>query len=235
MIFSAFIRGWNDLLRPGAMKILAIGIALALGLFVAMFFGMRFVADLLLPDTITLPWIGPITWIHEAAGWASLGMMMIASVFLMIPVATAFTGFFLEDVAEMVEEAHYPGLPAVRKLTIAESAGDTLRFLGTVIVANLIALVIYPFVIPFAPFLFFALNGYLLGREYFQMASYRRMDRATAAAFYERNKFTVWAAGALMAVPLSIPLLNLVVPVVGAAAFTHLFHSLARRQSESAL
>ena len=33
--------------------------------------------------------------------------------------------------------------------------------------ANLIALVIYPFVIPLAPILFFALNGNLLGREYF--------------------------------------------------------------------
>ncbi len=33
-----------------------------------------------------------------------------------------------------------------------------------------------------------------------------------------------------MAVPLSVPLLNLAVPVVGAAAFTHLFHRLAGRR-----
>ena len=36
-------------------------------------------------------------------------------------------------------------------------------------------------------------------------------------------------AGALMAVPLSVPLVNLAVPVVGAATFTHLFHALRRR------
>ncbi|MBC7145747.1 MAG: EI24 domain-containing protein, partial [Thioclava marina] len=133
-------------------------------------------------------------------------------------------------VAEMVEDAHYPALPPVRKLTLSESLSDTLRFFGVIIVANLIALAIYPFVIPLAPFLFFGLNGYLLGREYFQMAALRRMERDEALALYERNKATVWAAGALMAVPLSIPLLNLFVPVLGAAGFTHLFHAIMGRR-----
>lgn len=32
-----------------------------------------------------------------------------------------------------------------------------------------------------------------------------------------------------MAMPLSVPLLNLVVPILGAATFTHLYHALARR------
>jgi uncharacterized protein involved in cysteine biosynthesis len=37
----------------------------------------------------------------------------------------------------------------------------------------------------------------------------------------------VWLAGILMAAPLSIPLVNLVIPVLGVATFTHLFHRLA--------
>ncbi|MGD9918164.1 MAG: EI24 domain-containing protein [Paenirhodobacter sp.] len=235
MILTSYLRGWGDLMRPGAMKILAIGVALALGLFVALFLALTGLADLLLPDTITLPWIGPVSFLHAAAGWASFGLMLVASIFLMVPVASAFTGFFLEDVAEMVEAEHYPTLPKVRPMGFVEGLGDTMRFFGVVLGANLIALIIYPFVIPFAPLLFFGLNGYLLGREYFQMAAFRRMDKPQAMAFYQRNKLTVWAAGALMAVPLAVPLLNLVVPVVGAAAFTHLFHALARRDySDSA-
>ena len=39
--------------------------------------------------------------------------MIGLSVFLMVPVASAFTGFFLEDVAEAVEDRHYPA-PAAR-------------------------------------------------------------------------------------------------------------------------
>ena len=38
-----------------------------------------------------------------------------------------------------------------------------------------------------------------------------------------------WLAGTLMAAPLSIPLVNLLVPVLGVATFTHLFHRLAER------
>ena len=184
----------------------------------------------LVPDSFSLPFIGEIGHIDTALSIVSAGVMLIASMFLMVPVASAFTGFFLEDVAEMVEDAHYPALPPVRKLTLSESLSDTLRFFGVIIVANLIALAIYPFVIPLAPFLFFGLNGYLLGREYFQMAALRRMERNEALALYERNKATVWAAGALMAVPLSIPLLNLFVPVLGAAGFTHLFHAIMGRR-----
>jgi uncharacterized protein involved in cysteine biosynthesis len=38
----------------------------------------------------------------------------------------------------------------------------------------------------------------------------------------------VWLAGALMAAPLSIPLLGLVIPVLGVATFTHMHHRLTR-------
>ena len=219
MIVSVFLRGWEDLLRPGALKIVGLGVLLSLGLFVALYFALLWVMGWVLPDTLALPWIGT----------ATLGLMLLASMFLMVPVASAFTGFFLEDVAELVEKEHYPNLPEVRQLSFLEGLGDTMRFFGVIVVANLLALMIYPFVIPFAPLLFFGMNGYLLGREYFQMAALRRMDRGAARALYERNRATVWATGALMALPLSIPVLNLVVPVVGAAAFTHLFHRLARR------
>ena len=230
MIFASYVKAWGDLLRPGAMKVVGIGVALSLGLLIAIYVAMVWLIGWLVPDSFSLPFIGEIGHIDTALSIVSAGVMLIASMFLMVPVASAFTGFFLEDVAEMVEDAHYPALPPVRKLTLSESLSDTLRFFGVIIVANLIALAIYPFVIPLAPFLFFGLNGYLLGREYFQMAALRRMERNEALALYERNKATVWAAGALMAVPLSIPLLNLFVPVLGAAGFTHLFHAIMGRR-----
>ena len=33
-----------------------------------------------------------------------------------------------------------------------------------------------------------------------------------------------------MAVPLTVPILNLVVPILGAATFTHIFHGLAAKR-----
>jgi len=45
------------------------------------------------------------------------------------------------------------------------------------------------------------------------------------------NSGTVWLAGALMAAPLSLPLVNLFVPVLGVATFTHIFHRLIGSRS----
>ncbi len=230
MIISSYVKAWADLLRPGAMKVVGFGVALSLGLLVAIYVAMVMLIGWLVPDSFSLPFIGEVGHIDTALSIVSAGVILFASIFLMVPVASAFTGFFLEDVAEMVEDVHYPTLPPVRKLTFAEGMRDTVRFFGVILVANIIALMIYPFVIPLAPFLFFGLNGYLLGREYFQMAAFRRMEREAALELYERNKVTIWAAGALMAVPLSIPLVNLFVPVLGAAGFTHLFHAITGRR-----
>jgi uncharacterized protein involved in cysteine biosynthesis len=80
-----------------------------------------------------------------------------------------------------------------------------------------------------APFSFWLVNGFLLGREYFQLVAMRRLGRAGAAALGRRHTGRVWLAGTAMAVPLSVPVLNLLVPVVGVAVFTHQFHRLASR------
>lgn len=224
MILTAFFTAWGDLIRPGSLRVLGLGVALATGLLIAVYAAFAWFLGLVLPDTMTLPWIGEIGWVDSLVSWASVGLMLVLSVFLMVPVAAAFTGLFLDDVAEVVETAHYPGLPPVRRLSLAETMRDAMAFLGVILGANLVALLIYPFVIPFAPVLFLGLNGYLLGREYFHMAALRRMERDDALALYRANKATIWIAGALMAVPLSVPFLNLLVPVLGAATFTHLFH-----------
>lgn len=226
MIFTSFVSAWGDLFRPGALKVLGLGLALSLGLLVALYAGLVTLIDVFTPDSLTLPWIGEVTWVDNLLSWASIIPMLVLSVFLMIPVASAFCGMYLEDVAEMVEDTHYPGLPPVRKLGLGETMRDALRFVGVIIGANLVALMIYPFVIPFAPILFFSLNGYLLGREYFQMAALRRMDREDMQVLYQANRWMIWTAGALMAVPLAVPVFNILVPVLGAATFTHLFHQI---------
>ena len=89
---------------------------------------------------------------------------------------------------------------------------------------NLLALLAYLILAPLAPLIFWGVNGVLLGREYAQMVALRRLPRAEANAFRRRNRFSIWALGVIMAVPLTVPVLNLLVPVIGAAAFTHLYH-----------
>ncbi|MCR9150252.1 MAG: EI24 domain-containing protein [Rhodobacteraceae bacterium] len=204
--------------------------ALGVGLTLLLLFGLHVVVVMavgwLVPEAITLPFVGEVTWIGGVLGAASILMMLGLSVFLMVPVASAFVGLFLDRIADAVEDRHYPQLPPARAIPLAEALIDSINFLGVVIAVNLLALIAYLMVGPFGPILFWFVNGWLLGREYFTLVAMRRMDRAAAKALRKRHSGTVLAAGVLMAAPLSIPVVNLAVPVLGVATFTHLFHRL---------
>lgn len=226
MILTDFAKALAQLPDPRFRRVLWLGVGLTIALLVAAYAGLLWLIDALASDPITLPWVGQITWVGDLLGWGSLGLMLVLSVFLMIPVASAITSFFLEDVAEAVEATHYPALPPVPRTSLWDGLRDTVSFLGLMLVANLLAFTLYALFPPFAPLIFYTMNGFLLGREYFQVAAMRREGRAGAKALRRRHGATIWIAGILMALPLSIPLLNLFVPILGAATFTHLYHRL---------
>ena len=227
VIFAAFFQALGQLGDRRFRRVVFLGVLLALALLFAAYILFIQAIWWLSPETVDLPVIGPISGIGTFLGWASLFLMIGLSVFLIVPVASAFTGFFLEDVADAVEDRHYPGLPPATPLSLAEGLRQSVNFLGLVIAVNLAALFLYPFVGPGIPLVFWAINGMLLGREYFSLVALRRLPPAEVKAMRRRNRWTLWAAGTLMAAPLSVPLLNLVVPTLGVATFTHLYHRLA--------
>ena len=209
---------------------MGLGVLLALALLAAIYAGFLALIDSFAPGSIEIPFIGPITGVEALLGWGSLFLMLGLSVFLMVPVASAFSGLFIEDIADAVEDRHYPGLPPVTPVRLGDSLVDSLNFLGLVIAANVLALVLYIFAGPFIPVVFWAVNGWLLGREYFTLVATRRLGREGAKALRAQNSGRIWLAGILMAAPLSVPLVNLVIPVLGVATFTHLFHRMAARR-----
>jgi uncharacterized protein involved in cysteine biosynthesis len=224
-----FFRALGQLGDPRFRAVLWRGIGLTLALLVAVYVLVLNAIRVFVPDQVTLPWIGPVGGIDAVLSWGSIPVILLASVFLMVPVASAFTGFFLEDVAEAVEDRHYPALPALTPVPFLTTVMDSMVFFGVLVLANLLALAIYPFAGPLAPVLFWVVNGYLLGREYFTMVAMRRVGRAGARMLRRRHAGEIWLAGTLMAAPLSVPPVNLLIPVLGIATFTHLFHRLQAR------
>lgn len=227
MILGDFVRALAQLGDPRFRRVLWLGLALSVALLVAAYAGFLWIIEQTDPGNLVLPVIGPVTWLGDLLGWASLFLMLFLSAFLMIPVASAITSLFLDDVAQAVEDRHYPHLATPPRVSFAEGLRDTVNFLGLLLAANTMGLMLYVLVPVATPFLFYGINGYLLGREYFQIAAMRREGRAGAMALRRRHRGTVWLAGILMCLPLSIPLVNLLVPVLGAATFTHLYHRLA--------
>ena len=228
MFFDDFFRALGQLGDTRFRKVLWKGLGLTVGLLIAITWGMTTLVGFLVPDVLTLPWVGEISFVGGLAmGLAALVMIVLSAV-LMVPVAGAFTGLFLDEVADAVEARHYPHLAPHAEQPLTEAIRESLGFFGVIVGVNLVALILFFFVGPLAPVLFWVVNGYLLGREYFVMAAMRRMERSEANALRSRNTIQIWVAGTFMAIPLSIPLVNLIVPILGAATFTHMFHRLAR-------
>lgn len=226
MIFRSFLLTLGQLGDPRFRKVLLLGISLGLALLVAFFAGLMWLLNAWLGPEATLPFIGEVTWLDDLLSWTAFISMIVLSVFLMIPVASAITSMFLDDVADAVEDRHYPNLPKAERVPFGDALRDTVNFLGVLIAANLFAVILYVVFSPFALFIFWGLNGFLLGREYFTLAAMRREGRAGAKVLRKRHAGKIWIAGTLMAMPLSLPLVNLVIPILGAATFTHLYHQI---------
>lgn len=229
MILGDFLKALRQIGDRRFRRVLLIGTGLALALLAAVYALFLLFIQTFTPETLEIPFVGPVGGLHTLLSLGSLAFMIGLSVFLMVPVASAFAGVFIDDVAQAVEDRHYPHLPPVARPRLMDALVDTANFLGLIVAVNVVAVLIYPFAGPFAPLLFWAVNGLLLGREYFTLVATRRLGRAGARDLRRRHALGIWVAGTLMAAPLSIPLANLVVPVLGVATFTHYFHRLAAR------
>lgn len=229
MIFADFAKAIAQSADPRFRRVLFLGIGLTLALLIAAYAGFLWLLNWLDPASLDLPFLGPNAFVGGLLSFGSMALMLVFSIFLMIPVASAIISMFLEDVADAVEVEYYPHLPPAPRVTFAMALRDTLPFMGVLLVVNLMALLLLPLFWFAAPFIFYGVNGYLLGREYFTVAALRHEGRDGAAALRRKHRGEIWLAGVLMAIPLTIPVMNLLIPILGAATFTHLYHRVAGR------
>jgi len=229
MIFNAFFLALGQLSDKRFRRVLGLGIVLTFALLVASYAGLLWLVNSFVGEEATLPVLGEVRWLNDLLSVSSFIFMIVLSVFLMVPVASAITSMFLDEVAQAVEDRHYPGLAPVPGVPFAEALRDTINFLGVLIGANILAVFLYVLFAPAALFIFWGLNGFLLGREYFTLAAMRRIGRDGAKELRSKHAGTIWMAGTLMAIPLTVPLVNLLIPILGAATFTHIYHMLEER------
>ncbi|MDZ4137152.1 MAG: EI24 domain-containing protein [Paracoccaceae bacterium] len=230
-MLADFLRALGQIGDRRFRRVLFLGVALSLALLIGVYAAFLWVVQSFTPESLDIPFVGPVGGLGTLLSWGSAVLMIGLSVFLMMPVASAFTSLFLEDVAQAVEDRHYPHLPAVPRLPIGDAIIDSLNFFALLIAVNILALILYAFAGPFIPVVFWAVNGLLLGREYFSLVAMRRLGRAGAKSLRKRHRLAIWVAGTLMAAPLSVPVVNLLIPVLGAATFTHMFHRILAQEA----
>ena len=192
-------------------------------------------------DWLALPWIDALLpGLPSWAGWLGFIAAIIAGIglalglaLLIAPVTAIVAGLFLDDVAEAVERVAYPLDPPGKPVPVLQSMVLALKFFAVVIVGNLIALLLL--LVPGINIgAFFLVNGYLLGREFFEFAALRFRPEADARELRSKHAGTVFLAGLVVAAFLAVPLLNLLTPLFGAAMMVHLHKMIAARDVEPA-
>ncbi len=213
-MFDAFLLACRDVVAPRQRRALFRSLLIAAIAIVLVWIGVgRFLAESRLVD---------ISWLDTGLRLLG-GVATVALSWLLYPaVVTLVMGFFLDGVIADLERAHYPGLPPTRKLGMAEIAWSAVSLTLLMIVANLLLLPFYLFWPGVNLVLFYSVNGYLLGRQYFDLVAMRRFNRAGRRSLWRREWGRLVVAGMAIAFLLSLPLVNLVAPLLACAFLVHL-------------
>lgn len=213
-MIGAFIKGIGQLSDPKARGVVWKALGLSVLAFAATWAGIW----ILLSETalFTIGWLE--TGIDILGGLA----VVVLTFFLFPAVASTLIGVLLDEICDAVEARHYPGLGPDRDIPVLETVASSLKFLGVMIVLNILML---PFLLfpPLFPFVFYAVNGYLLGREYFELVAHRRVGATEARVLRKTHQGALFLAGVVTAFLLTVPVVNLLAPIIAVAATVHLF------------
>ena len=231
MILDAARRSLANLFAPETRGVFWKVLGLTALVLVVLWFALResFLA-------FAMPWLSAaMPDVPDWAGWltfvigifASLGLAL-AQALLLAPVTAIIAGFFLDDVAEVIAKRDYPTEPAGKALPMGEAILGSVKFLGVVILGNIVALFLL-FIPGVNLIAFFLVNGYLLGREFFEFAAMRFRTPAEARLFRSKHSSAVFLAGLLIAGFLAIPIVNLLTPLFAAGLMVHLHKLVSRR------
>jgi CysZ protein len=168
-------------------------------------------------------------WIDTAVRWLSAAGFLVL-LWLMFPaIAGLVISLFLDDIAEAVERRHYSADPPGTPLGLAEGLVYGARFGLLVLAVNLVALPFYLLALLAAGaglLLYYGVNGYLLGREYFELVALRHADPPRARRIRKRFSKRIFVIGAVVAFAFTVPLVNLLTPLIATAWMVHVFKAL---------
>lgn len=168
-------------------------------------------------------------WVNELVRWLGAAAVAVLA-FLLFPASFGIVvSIFMERIADIVEDAYYPNLGRARGIPIWTGIWTGVVFLLAVLALNLVMLPLYLlalFVAGLGIVLFYGINGWLTGRMYYEQVALRRLGPAEVKAWRRANSGILWMTGIVIVFLGTIPILNLIVPVVGTAAMVHVAQTL---------
>lgn len=221
-MFPAASRAMSQVFEAPFRAIFLKMLGLTLGILLAIWVGLQGV----LAGFVELPY----GWMETVlALLTGIGAIFVLG-FLIAPVSALLAGLFQDEIADLVETRDYPNDRPGRAMAFIPSILMAIRFTGVVILGNIFAL--FLLLIPGVNLVaFFLVNGYLLGREFFEFAATRFMPVAEAKALRRSRSGTVFMGGLVIAGVLAVPILNLVTPIFATIFMMHLFKRMKAGQA----
>ncbi|MXO75375.1 hypothetical protein GRI40_09135 [Altererythrobacter aerius] len=221
-VLSAFTRALGQLGDGRVLRVLGKSMAVTLLIFLVL--GAALAA-------FGPPLAARLTGLEGDVFYVVAGLLAVLAAWLLFRiVALVVLQFFADEVVHAVEGRYYPAAAAAaRKVPFREEARSAFAGLMRVLIVNLIALPIALLLLVTGigtALLFWAVNAWLLGRELTDMVWLRH--RADSSAGLPLGGLTRFALGGIVAALLLVPFANLLAPVLGAAAATHLVHNRKR-------
>ena len=237
-MFDAAFRALSQLFSPPLRAVLMKAIGLALLLIFIIGIGLNRVFSALAENGAQ--------WAEQTAGfaphtaWATLawvlsimaGLGIVTGALFLMPAVTAFVGsFFVDEVAQAVELDSYPFEPPGQPVSFGRATLEGVKF-------ALLALLVYVVALPFIWFaglgvvILFVANAYLLGRMYFELAAMRFHAAPDAKALRKAHAIYLFFAGMVIAVFVSIPVVNLATPIFAMAYMVHIHKRVAGHRTE---
>jgi len=177
-----------------------------------------------------------VSFLHFGPAWLSAVLSVVAAlglaaglIFLAPPTAALVAGFFLDEMSELVERTIDPAAPPGRPVPFGPSLVLGIRFALLAFVVNVVVLALTIFT-GVGLLSFFILNGYLLGREYFELAAMRHVSASDARILFQRNLPMVFVTGVIVAGFVAVPVLNILTPMFATAFMTRVCRRIRSRE-----
>jgi CysZ protein len=169
--------------------------------------------------------------VNRILEWMAPVLMLLGLFAVGGPVAALFGSLYLDRIADAIEARTYPTDAKAPGTKLTTSLGAGARLAGIVILADILLLPADTFAPGVGQVLTVIVNGFLLGREYFELAALRHVSSKTAHALRQRNWARVFAGGLLISLLSAIPFADFFAPLFGAALMVHFYKRVEREKT----
>jgi CysZ protein len=213
---NAAAKALDNLTYPPILRIALLCCGLSL---LAMILFVTTITSLAAMVVIEQAWLDWALAIFSGAGAMALAWFLFPA---MIPI---IAGLFEDKILSAIDAKDYPHTPVPQPQPFLPNLWQDIRFAGKIILLNLLCLPFYLIPVLNVP-IYYTLNGYLLGSEFFAIAAGRHLGKKQAHALRKQHSTKIWLGGLIIAFAATLPILNLLMPILAMALMAHLYHGL---------